>query len=78
MQYLESLNTSVIVPENKTIYPYTIEHNIMTDHQCFSCTRPVIYCFSTMMGIKKWYCGYCASSIVRHYDIESSFKQMRI
>jgi len=65
MDYISSLNSSIIVDDNKIIYPYKIEHNIMTDDKCFSCGRAVSYCFSNLMGVKKWYCGYCAASIAR-------------
>lgn len=71
MQHLYNLNSSVDVPDNKIIYPYTIEHNIMTDDKCYSCTRPVSYCFSNLVGVKKWYCGYCATYIVRADPINS-------
>lgn len=75
---LSHLYSSMTVSKDKTIYPYKIEHNIMTDDACFSCGRAVSYCFSNLSGIKKWYCGYCAASISKTCDDLNEFKFMHL
>jgi hypothetical protein len=74
---LSHLSSSMVVEDCKMIDPYIIEHNIMTDDQCFSCQRPVSYAFTNLSGIKRWYCGYCAVSIAKVDSIQSLNTQLQ-
>jgi len=78
--YLSGLTSSMIVDHDKSIEPYYIEHNIMTNDVCYSCSRAVSYCFSNFKGIKRWYCGYCATFIVKNSmnDIELGVQNLKL
>lgn len=84
LNYLASLNPSTEVPSDKMPSSYCdITNDAMTNDKCFSCTRPVSYCFSNLSGIKQWYCGYCASYIAtsRSNPVESiriDFQSLKI
>lgn len=79
--YLSGLSSSVTIKADKMITPYYIEHNIFTNDACHNCKRPVSYCFSNIVGVKKWYCGYCAAAIVKvnHIDdIELGLQKLKL
>lgn len=79
--YLSHLPSSMEVVNDKSITPYYIEHNIFTNDACHNCNRPVSYCFSNLVGVKKWYCGYCAAAIVKvnHVnDIQLGLQNMKL
>ncbi len=79
LNYLASLNSSIPVSEDNMPSSYcNITNDVTTDDRCFSCSRPVSYCFSNLSGIKKWYCGYCASYIATSENICINLQSLSI